>query len=706
MARVVPSGGSGSGHSKRRHSSGSSTLRLGSRGSAVKTLQSELGIAADGIFGPSTERAVQSFQSSHGLVADGVVGPATWAALQGGGGHHGGGHRGGGGGSGAKSAPIPSRGRLSYGQLEQLARNAGFPASLAPTMAAIAEAESSGSVGATNFNTNGSEDRGLWQINTVNGYNTHQLLTNPTYNARAAYNIYRQQGLRAWVTYNTGAYRQYMGGRNTAPASAHVGGGGLGSMSAPIPGGGGGGASGQFGPVDFRSQAVVTDADARRYVTEHYPDMAAYLNNPELGPILMKAARGGWGANRLQGALHKTKWWKQHSQAQRSFDNLEKTDPATAKARVGQAKADLESIARQEAIDPGKVNLDKLAHRAAVNNWTSQQMTNFLLAAIGDTSWWKHTTDAQRKFHQLERTDPKEAKEKLNEVGASVNDLLRSLNMDRSALPDVNHLIRLGAELDWTPAQLKDHVLNAVQGSPDWQHNSQAQRKAAAQKRTDPASYKAGVLKSRRSIKAAARKLGVPLDMDQVKQIATDAYDNGWSDDQMQRAITHSFTYSQQANYHGEVGQAEQTYRDDAAKYLVPISDQTIGQWLYGTVTGSRDESSFLTYLKSQAKSLYPWMSDAIGEGITPTQYLDPYRQMAAQTLDVNPSAIDFMNPKWMRLVQKIDPSTGKRSEVGLGDAMNLVRTNPAYGYDHTSGARKQAAGLAESLAQEFGVMG
>jgi len=57
------------------------TIKLGSRGPAVKYLQLRLGVFADGLFGPMTRRAVIRFQKSKGLVADGIVGPKTWKAL-------------------------------------------------------------------------------------------------------------------------------------------------------------------------------------------------------------------------------------------------------------------------------------------------------------------------------------------------------------------------------------------------------------------------------------------------------------------------------------------------------------------------------------------------------------------------------------------------------------------------------------------------
>ena len=56
-------------------------VERGDHGRAVRSIQQELGIPADGIFGEQTERAVKRFQRRHDLVPDGIVGPLTRGAL-------------------------------------------------------------------------------------------------------------------------------------------------------------------------------------------------------------------------------------------------------------------------------------------------------------------------------------------------------------------------------------------------------------------------------------------------------------------------------------------------------------------------------------------------------------------------------------------------------------------------------------------------
>lgn len=97
--------------------------------------------------------------------------------------------------------------RYTYAQLEALWIQAGGDRASAPIMAAIALAESSGDPTATNHNSDGSVDRGLWQINSSHG----SLSTyNVADNAKAAVKIKGTQGLSAWVTYTNGMYRKFM----------------------------------------------------------------------------------------------------------------------------------------------------------------------------------------------------------------------------------------------------------------------------------------------------------------------------------------------------------------------------------------------------------------------------------------------------------------------------------------------------------------
>lgn len=53
----------------------------GAPNEAVRLLQYELQLAADGRFGPATEAAVKAYQDAHGIIATGICNAQTWDAL-------------------------------------------------------------------------------------------------------------------------------------------------------------------------------------------------------------------------------------------------------------------------------------------------------------------------------------------------------------------------------------------------------------------------------------------------------------------------------------------------------------------------------------------------------------------------------------------------------------------------------------------------
>lgn len=110
-------------------------------------------------------------------------------------------------GSSASGAAMSAAGggTLSCSGLEALWESAGGSPSAAFTAAEIARAESSGQQYATDADSNGTVDRGYWQVNSINGAGSTYDAAG---NARAAVQLSGNgTNWSPWVTYNSGAYQ-------------------------------------------------------------------------------------------------------------------------------------------------------------------------------------------------------------------------------------------------------------------------------------------------------------------------------------------------------------------------------------------------------------------------------------------------------------------------------------------------------------------
>lgn len=109
---------------------------------------------------------------------------------------------------------------FTYAQLEGLWIDAGGAKALAPLMAAIATAESGGN----SLAKNPSGATGVWQILGAVDPSDQSQLTNPQINAKEAVLKYKSQGLGAWTTYTSGAYKKYLKGKvppNLSPGGSN-----------------------------------------------------------------------------------------------------------------------------------------------------------------------------------------------------------------------------------------------------------------------------------------------------------------------------------------------------------------------------------------------------------------------------------------------------------------------------------------------------
>jgi hypothetical protein len=120
-------------------------------------------------------------------------------------------------------AAATDTGALSYSQLKGVWLTAAAGTRYASNawatlMAAIAEAESGGRPTATNPTDNGGTQTswGLWQISLGNHEAPAPNWADPVENAKLAIGKLDGQGLSAWGTYDSGAYKAYLSGKTTA----------------------------------------------------------------------------------------------------------------------------------------------------------------------------------------------------------------------------------------------------------------------------------------------------------------------------------------------------------------------------------------------------------------------------------------------------------------------------------------------------------
>lgn len=138
--------------------------------------------------------------------------------------------------------------RLSEQHVARLLANAGVPGNKIPTMVCVAKYESSLYSGATNRNSDGSIDIGLFQINDYwwpSSCGVHRsALFDPAVNARCAHKVLEQQGIFAWHAYTAHEYecRNYRlqnfpsgssGSENPPSAPSHGNQGGQGALFCP-----------------------------------------------------------------------------------------------------------------------------------------------------------------------------------------------------------------------------------------------------------------------------------------------------------------------------------------------------------------------------------------------------------------------------------------------------------------------------------------
>lgn len=220
----------------------------------------------------------------------------------------------------------------------------------------------------------------------------------------------------------------------------------------------------------------------------------------------------------------------------------------------------------------------------------------------------------------------------------------------------------------------------------------------------DPASAQQELGEVSQRINNLRNQTGIELPPEVLTDITNRAAANKWSDAELRNYYVYAARGVHTGRTTGESATDFNHVKSLASAYGVPISDDTAFMWADRLTAGSVTKDAVQGYMIEQAKSLYPGLADAIDSGLTVRQYADPYAQLAARELNINPNDFDLSDPKWSAPLQQIDQKSGQRTAMTLDAWQSTLRSDPKYGWEYTNNGRAEAGSLISNLERMFGV--
>lgn len=265
------------------------------------------------------------------------------------------------------------------------------------------------------------------------------------------------------------------------------------------------------------------------------------------------------------------------------------------------------------------------------------------------------------------------------------------------AIPELKAILVAAASAGWDGGRIS----SALYSTTWWKQNGSTVAAWQDLQARDPQQAQAEINQNTNTVRDAAQKLGVQLSDQQIQNIASYNTEFQWTASTLNHVIATQYnattnpTSGTAAAFQDSAQQAMQTY-------AVPMSQQAIQQWTSQAVLGNADAAGLNDYLRNQAKQLYPFMTKAIDQGVTPQAFLAPYSSAAATLLGVSEGSISWSDPKWLSAVTQPGPG-GEQTPASLTQFQNTLRSDPTFGYSKTSGAVAAAYTTAKTIATSFG---
>lgn len=152
----------------------------------------------------------------------------------------------------------------------------------------------------------------------------------------------------------------------------------------------------------------------------------------------------------------------------------------------------------------------------------------------------------------------------------------------------------------------------------------------------------------------------------------------------------------------GDLAPGETSFNADqfralaSSEYLLPITRREADEWAVRVLNGQASEETFRSEMSRRASERYPWLAQHIAAGSTPRSATDGVTAVIADTLGMDPDAVNLMDPKYKGVLEFFDPDAKQYRGMTLGEAAQWARKQDEF--KETSQYRQGDAAFTKGL--------
>ena len=234
------------------------------------------------------------------------------------------------------------------------------------------------------------------------------------------------------------------------------------------------------------------------------------------------------------------------------------------------------------------------------------------------------------------------------------------------------------------------------------QYESLLKKGGNAEELAQTTEYGRGLVETKQIISDEAVRRGAALDPTELDMLATQVYDlaNETKGSIVAASVRGKIKYTPGAALGGAAGESLTELQKTASANGLDLNKQfgsSLQGWLQKIAQGESPET-YKQIIRDTAKIGLPdRVASLIDKGVDLETIYNPYRNMMAATLEVNPETIKLNDPTLRMAI-------GPEKEMSLYDYQRSLRKDARWQY--TDNARQDVSSIAKSVLKDFGFQG